>query len=242
MELMGKQIETFQTDGFLVIRNLLLMDQVDEINVGYQKAISGQIDAHDWKKRINSVSSAQLGDPSAVLGWRQFLYFQQILSIAKQLNGEDIEVAYDQLIYKPPHSLIEVLWHQDAGYGPWPEEAVKRGLTCWLALVDATPKQGSMQFIPGSHRQGIYRHYNAQDRNPIGGALEVRLDDQEAVAVSYQAGDCSFHHACTLHYIGRLRIFSNADGSSAYRLPRKNPLLIYCFFRGQNPFDQGEDD
>lgn len=175
---MGKQIETFQTDGFLVIRNLLPMDQVDEINVGYQKAISGQIDAHDWKKRINSVS------------------------IAKQLNGEDIEVAYDQLIYNPPHSLIEVLWHQDAGYGPWPEEAVKRGLTCWLALVDATPKQGSMQFIPGSHRQGIYRHYNAQDRNPIGGALEVRLDDQEAVAVSYQAGDCSFHHACTLHYTG----------------------------------------
>jgi len=72
---MGKQIETFQTDGFLVIRNLLPMDQVDEINVGYQKAISGQIDAHDWKKRINSVSIAQLGDPSAVLGWQQFLYF-----------------------------------------------------------------------------------------------------------------------------------------------------------------------
>ena len=202
MELTRKHIENFRTDGFLVIRNLLPEDQVDEINVGYQKAISGQIDVHDWKKRINSVPIAQLGDPSAVLGWRKFPYFQKILSIAKQLNGEDLEVAYDQLIYKPPYSPIEVLWHQDAGYGPWPEEAVERGITCWLALVDATPEQGSMQFIPGSHQQGIYLHHNAQDRNPIGGALEVRLEDQVAVPVSYQAGDCSFHHACTLHYTG----------------------------------------
>ena len=36
----------------------LPLDQVDEINVGYQKAISGQIDVHDWKKRINSVPIA----------------------------------------------------------------------------------------------------------------------------------------------------------------------------------------
>ena len=101
MELTRRHIEIFRTDGFLVIRNLLPVDQVDEINVGYQKAISGKIDVHDWKKRINSVPIAQLGDPSAVLGWRKFPYFQKILSIAKQLNGEDLEVAYDQLIYKP---------------------------------------------------------------------------------------------------------------------------------------------
>ena len=118
MELTRKQIEIFRTDGFLVIRNLLPIDQVDEINVGYQQAISGQIDAHDWKKRINSAPIAQLGDPSAVLGWRELPYFQKILSLAKQLNGEDLGVAYDQLIYKPSYSPIEVLWHQDAGYGP----------------------------------------------------------------------------------------------------------------------------
>ena len=75
MELTRKQIEIFRTDGFLVIRNLLPIDQVDEINVGYQQAISGQIDAHDWKKRINSAPIAHLGDPSAVLCWRELPYF-----------------------------------------------------------------------------------------------------------------------------------------------------------------------
>ena len=136
------------------------------------------------------------------IGKSGLIVYQSLNWEILQLNGEDLEVAYDQLIYKPPYSPIEVLWHQDAGYGPWPEEAVERGITCWLALVDATPEQGSMQFIPGSHQQGIYLHHSAQDRNPIGGALEVRLEDQVAVPVSYQAGDCSFHHACTLHYTG----------------------------------------
>ena len=43
MKLTRKQINIFQTDGFLVIRNLLPMNQVDEINVGYQKAISAKL-------------------------------------------------------------------------------------------------------------------------------------------------------------------------------------------------------
>ena len=48
--------------------------------------------------------------------------------------GDDIEYSYDQLIYKPPGTSVELLFHQDAGYG-WPGRANSRGMTSWLALL-----------------------------------------------------------------------------------------------------------
>ena len=200
-KLKQSQIDEFHERGFIVIRGLLFADEVAEMNIGYSRAINGEVDNPNWQKRIARGSILQLGNPSALLEWRGFPYFERLRSISKQLAGDDIEFAYDQLIYKPPHNPIELLWHQDAGYN-WQGEKSERGLTSWLALVDVIPPQGSMQFIPHSHKHGIFEHHDATDRNPVNGALEVKVDKRKAVAVTYQAGDCSFHHGRMLHYTG----------------------------------------
>ena len=113
--------------------------------------------------------------------------------------GDDLEYKYDQLIYKPPGNMVELLWHHDAGYG-WPGKANYRSTTCWLALSEATEEMGSLHFLPGSHKEGIAEHVDATYKNPIGGALEVKVDWSKAVVVEYGPGDVTFHHGRTLHY------------------------------------------
>jgi ectoine hydroxylase-related dioxygenase (phytanoyl-CoA dioxygenase family) len=136
-----------------------------------------------------------------VPGWKEHAYFQHALTIARELMGTETDYAYDQIIYKPPHHPAETQWHQDAGY--WRESrGSDTAVTCWLALSPAWKENGGMQFIPGSHRGEILDHHKVSDRSEINQALETQVDGDQAVAVSLQPGDATFHHCRTLHYTG----------------------------------------
>ncbi len=72
-------------------------------------------------------------------------------SIARQLIGDDAELDYDQFLAKRPlRSKASFAWHQDLGY--WPSGTPDtRTVTCSLALDDATPENGCLKVVPGSH-------------------------------------------------------------------------------------------
>ena len=198
------QVREFRERGYVVVRGLVSAAELEPMLVSYLAAARGERIVPGWNDRLEPGRIVQLGDPSAKLGWRDMPYFERICAIARALGGDDMVLAYDQMIYKQPGQETEVLWHQDAGYH-WQGSASERGITCWLALVDVTRDQGTMTFLPGSHRHGIVPHHTAQDRNPIGGALEAEADTGAAEQVEYRAGDCSFHHGRTLHYTGANR-------------------------------------
>jgi phytanoyl-CoA hydroxylase len=193
-------LEAFDRDGYVVVRGFLPPAMVAVLRQGYDAATRGEINAEGWKHRIGPGRILQLGMPYRhIPGWEGHEYMSRLVGAGRQLLGDDIDYKYDQLIYKPPHNTVELLWHQDAGYG-WPGKANTRALTCWLALSPVDRDMGALQFIPGSHRLGIAEHVDASERNPISGALEVEVDTDQAVVVEYGAGDVSFHHGRTLHY------------------------------------------
>ena len=195
-----EQVDAFHREGFVVVRQLIPAEMVEELAEGYDRATRGELDVPTWEGRIGLGKTLQLGNPSErIPEWKDHEYRKRILQVGRELLGDDIDYRYDQLIYKPPGSDVELLWHQDAGYG-WPGEANHRALTCWLALSKATKEMGSLQFIPGSHLHGISEHIDPSHRNPINNALEVIVDESQAVTVEYEAGDATFHHGRTLHY------------------------------------------
>ena len=199
-----RQVREFDERGYVVIRGLVSKAELEPLLRSYLAAARGERIIADWNDQLQPGRIVQLGDPSAKLGWRGMPYFARICAVARSLAGADMVLAYDQMIYKQPGQETEVLWHQDAGHD-WQDSASARGITCWLALVDVARDQGAMTFLPGSHRYGIVQHHSAQDRNPIGGALEAEADTGAAEVVEYRAGDCSFHHGRTLHYTGANR-------------------------------------
>lgn len=192
------QVHSFHEQGFVVCRGFIPIELIDELRVGYDRAARGEIDF--WKDRWRPKEILQLGMPNKhIPGWQEHPYLQRIVTAGKQLLGNDIEYKYDQLIYKPEGNSVELLWHQDAGYG-WTGKANYRALTCWLAFTGVTEAMGALQFIPGSHRTGIAEHVDATHKNPVNGALEVLVDKHEAVVVEYGPGDVTYHHGRTLHY------------------------------------------
>ncbi|NKB72421.1 MAG: hypothetical protein GKR89_35540 [Candidatus Latescibacteria bacterium] len=217
-----EQIDTFHRDGFVVVRGLLPPTMVDQLRRDYDRATAGEFPVDGWKNRIGPGKILQLGNPHKhIPGWAGHAYMDYLEAVGRQLLGPDIAYKYDQLIYKPPGNPVELLWHQDAGYG-WPGKANHRALTCWLALSQVTAAMGALQFIPGSHLEGIAEHLPAQHKNPINGALEVEVDTDRAVCVEYGPGDATFHHGRTLHYSGGNESERPRRGLSTHMWPEPN--------------------
>ena len=130
----------FHERGFIVVRKLIPEHMCERMMQGYQRAIEGGRDRKPNDPEGEPLLM-QLGgrgrDGTGQPEWEGIPYLERIVAVGKQLMGDDMDFAYDQIIYKPPGTSVELLWHQDAGYG-WPGQANARGMTSWLALSPAT--------------------------------------------------------------------------------------------------------
>jgi phytanoyl-CoA hydroxylase len=95
------------------------------------------------------------------------LFFHaRLLDQMEDLLGPEIRLYpnYSARPKLPDHAPTEVLWHQDAGYTVQvqrPEAGAAdalRMVNVWMPLVPATPENGCMQFLPGTHRLGVVPH------------------------------------------------------------------------------------
>ncbi|MFO1351263.1 MAG: phytanoyl-CoA dioxygenase family protein [Gammaproteobacteria bacterium] len=122
-----------------------------------------------------------------------------VLDMIEQLIGRDIVLWITRILCKPARVGREVPWHQDGEY--WPMRPLA---TCsaWIAIDPATPENGCMRFIPGSHkRTELYRHHEAKRDNLV---LNLELDaDQfdasQAVNVILEPGQISLHDVRMIH-------------------------------------------
>jgi hypothetical protein len=147
------EVREFHERGFIVCRGLIPRPMVDAMRTGYDAVTRGEVDSMPLRERTARDPAGeplmrQMGNPFRnIEGWSEIGYLERLVAIGKQLMGDDIEYSYDQLIFKPPGSTVELLYHQDAGYG-WPGRANSRGMTSWLALSEAVEEQGSLWFVP----------------------------------------------------------------------------------------------
>jgi hypothetical protein len=72
----------------------------------------------------------------------------QIIHPITQILGDDVMLFRSQFFEKPPHGP-EIPWHQESYF--WGVE--KGWVTMWLAVDEATPENGAMRVITGSHTQ-----------------------------------------------------------------------------------------
>jgi phytanoyl-CoA hydroxylase len=86
-------------------------------------------------------------------------------------------------------------------------------ISCWLALDEATPANGCMHVVPGSHRDPRYQPVDCEmieelhlSPVPLGPGEPASLYKDirtwmpdRAVAVPLHAGECMFHHCLNYH-------------------------------------------
>ncbi len=125
-----------------------------------------------------------------------FAHDPRLTAFVSALLGPDIDCFLSQFIFKNPEAIGQP-WHQDALYFPFdPPEQVG----VWVAVTDATPTNGPLSVLPGSHQQQVHEH--VADRRPdanLGYTEIVDMDFSSAEQVLMRAGDVLVFHSNLMH-------------------------------------------
>jgi ectoine hydroxylase-related dioxygenase (phytanoyl-CoA dioxygenase family) len=143
--------------------------------------------------------------------YRDALSSPLITGAARELMGATaIRLWHDQVISKPPGENKLFSCHHDFYFWPLDRPTM---ITCWLALDDATPENGCMHVVPGSHRDPRFQPVDcdlSEDIHlspaPMGPGAPASFYDavrtyqaKDAVPVALRAGECMFHHCLNYH-------------------------------------------
>jgi 2-aminoethylphosphonate dioxygenase len=159
MPLSPQQIETYGSDGYLVLRGVFAPDEV----AAMAREADGLLGRAGLRARNNIrvrwTSHVETGEPL-------FELFDPVLDLAptcrglmldarltgplSQLVGDEVCLFKDKLVYKPPGATGYPL-HQD--YIAWP--AFPESFTTAVVAIDAAgPASGNVEVFPGAHRHG----------------------------------------------------------------------------------------
>lgn len=201
------QIDFFHENGYLPGVRILADEQVEALRVALSAMLDGTHPGMDLFHEYHSNESANAGTVlfHALGAWRMDPVFHDILWTraftvpAAQLLDGPVRFWHDQLFCKPAQHGGVVAWHQDYSY--WTRTKPVAHLTCWIGLDDSTLENGCVHYIPGSHRWNLLPITGlAGDMHEIMTVLsEEQKQAFQPVPVELKKGECSFHHALTVH-------------------------------------------
>lgn len=201
------QVAQFHRDGYLAGVSVLTDEQIDALRDELMRLMDP---AHPGHSLFYEYHSNESPNPDTILfhalgAWRIEPAFHDVLwnpafvMAASQLLGGSVRFWHDQLFCKPAHHGGVVAWHQDYSY--WTRTEPLAHLTCWMALDDSTRENGCLYYVPGSHRWNLLPITGlAGDMRAIESVLTPeQLSGFHPVAIELKKGECSFHHALTVH-------------------------------------------
>lgn len=116
---------------------------------------------------------------------------------AEVLGQRDLRRIYKFCFCNPPGVGTGVPWHQDQGlWSQWMPESI----TCWIALSEVTPANGCLQFVPGSHGEGIIPHVPAENTHPR--VPDSKFDEDELEFAVMEPGDAVLFDPLVVHQSG----------------------------------------
>lgn len=116
--------------------------------------------------------------------------------IVSALIGPDIDVFQSMFIFKNSGAWGQP-WHQDSYYFRF-DTGPQVGL--WLAISAATPENGCLSVIPGSHKRDVQAHVPDKRPGANQGYTEIEgVDEDEAIIMEMEPGDLLVFHSHLMH-------------------------------------------
>jgi len=173
MELTVAQLDEFNENGYLILRNFAKSSECEAI-LDVAKAhlkhkiepIETEIDygvkSQTYRTDVSDYSSMEKKKDVTVRRLRQ-VYHRDILfknwmestkirPILKQILQDDVVITiahHNSIMTKIPQSSTETAWHQDRRYWSFSNDNL---VSVWLSLGEENSENGVLEFIPGSHR------------------------------------------------------------------------------------------
>jgi ectoine hydroxylase-related dioxygenase (phytanoyl-CoA dioxygenase family) len=194
------QNEQFDREGFLVLEEVLDPEEV-AATVAEIDPFDEQTEAYLRTRPDGRLTILETGAITFSIHLvtrsprlRALAAHPAIAGICHDLVGNDVNLYWDQAVYKKPEKPRRFPWHQDNGY-TYVEP--QQYLTCWVALTDATEQNGCPWVAPGLHALGTLAHRFVE---PLG--YECFEAPERAVAAPVRAGGIVVFSSLTPHLTG----------------------------------------
>jgi hypothetical protein len=206
----AEEVAFYRDNGFLVVDRITSDEEIDWLSSIYDYLFGPNND----DALIRPVDRSGVRDASMAGTITQTFHpefrISSILETTYVRNAKrfaaallDVDVAglsvWTHMIRKAP-GAPEVPPHQDQAF--WPPAFDYGSVAAWLPMHDVDIEMGAMQFLPGSHRDGVlpHRHYDDPMERLL--LVDAPLDANAFVPCPLRKGGCTFHDPSTVHRTG----------------------------------------
>ena len=218
MKLTPEQIDSFDSNGFLIIRGFAnnleseaILD-IAKIHLKYRiEPIETEIGYHNKSKeyRKNIIDYSSTIKESSVRRLRQvysrdvifknWMENRKIRPALEQLLNDQVVITtahHNSIMTKMPYSSTETKWHRDRRYWQFSDNNL---LSVWLALGEENSDNGVLEFIPASHKMNFTpeqfddKEYFREDYEQNMSLIETKT------STILKKGDIVFFHSMLLH-------------------------------------------
>ena len=191
-----QQIQAYRDDGFLVMEDFFSPEEVNTLREAEASpAIQSTLEEMGIKERTVHLLELTVRHPAFL----ELARDPRVMGCIEPLLGPDIQLQHSKLATKAVSKGMGAFgWHHDIMFYPHTNTSL---LSVFVYLDDATPENGCMSMVRGSHRLGPLNHLDSNGVFTYACQDSSYWEDhpEKVVAVTPRAGSISIHHCLTLH-------------------------------------------
>jgi len=203
----SEEVAAFAENGFLVVEDVLAPAELAALRAETVRICRGE------RGKVTGLPAfADSETDAAVIAKTLCVHFPHriseimyqtlaqplIVDYLTALIGANVKCMQSMLFIKSAGKPGQA-WHQDEAFIPTRD----RSLTAaWMALDDATPENGCLWAIPGSHKHGVlwpFREHDDERYDCAAEAFDFPYTDEDGVMIPAKAGAVVFFNGYLLH-------------------------------------------
>ncbi len=183
------EVAQYHRDGFIIPDFRLPKQTINDIRDAHSRLLERHPEFVDYCPSLLAYDT----------GFLNYARIPEIVSMVRQVAGEDLALWNASFFAKPAGTGKRTPWHQDGEY--WPIRPLAT-CTVWIAVDAATPENGCLRVIRGSHKDSELKPHRTIDEPgaPLNQELHPdAFDENEAVDLVLEEGQISLHDVYLLH-------------------------------------------
>lgn len=190
----------FEEKGYIQLPNLFTEQETERFKLEIQRVLD--VEEAKYREEVGNPEAVPIFRKNGVyVGlavaspvFREAAAHPALAEALSQVIGPQVDFLSDKIVFKNADTDFGSPWHQDYAY--W-EGAHKYSV--WIALDDATPENGCLKVVDGSHRLGYIKHgYKGGIgfQNQLGDDV---IDETKIAVLPAKRGDAIVFHDLLFH-------------------------------------------